>query len=79
MSVPEQVRDILLEILDVKEEEVVPQATLLRDLRASSVDLVEIVAALENEFDVSISDDEATELRSVQAICDFVSAKSAQA
>ncbi len=43
------------------------------------MDLVEIVAALENEFDVSISDDEATELRSVQAICDFVSAKSAQA
>lgn len=77
MAVQDQVKEILLDILDIKESDVVPEASLTRDLNASSVDLVEVVAALENQFDLDISDEDASELKTVQSICDYVSAKSA--
>ena len=47
----------------------------MRDLKASSVDIVEILAALENEFDLEIPDDDAAHMRSVQGIYDYVASK----
>jgi len=72
MSVEVQVKDILLQILDVDEKDLTPSAHLRQNLKASSVDLVEILAALENEFDIEISDEEAQDLLTVQAIVDYV-------
>ncbi|MBI5442450.1 MAG: acyl carrier protein [Deltaproteobacteria bacterium] len=77
MSVAAKVKEIILEILDVNEAEIIPAADLRKDLHASSVDLVEIIAAVENAFDVTISDEEAPSLRTVQAICDFIQVKTA--
>jgi acyl carrier protein len=76
-TIEAKVKDILLELLDTSEEKITPSASLINDLGASSVDLVEILAELENEFDVNISDEEAEGIRTVQSILDYVqSAKS---
>jgi len=75
MSIQEKVYGILVEILDSSETDLKPEATLIGDLEASSVDLVEIIAAVENEFDIDISDEEAQQLRTVQALIDFIENK----
>ena len=72
MSVEGKVKEILLDILDIEDEEIVPEASLVNDLSASSVDLVEVVAALENEFDIDISDEDAATIRTVKSICDYL-------
>jgi acyl carrier protein len=70
VDVEAKVKAILLEILDVNEEEVVPAARFVDDLNATSIDLVEIVAALQNTFDVDIDDAQVARLRTVQDIVD---------
>jgi acyl carrier protein len=75
MSIEERVKEILLDILDIDEKNVVPDATFITDLGASSVDLVEIIAAVENHFDIEISDEEAEQIRTVQALIDFLKTK----
>ena len=77
MSVEEQVRGILLDILDVSEGDLVPEASLRTDLGASSVDLVEVIAAMENEFDMEISDEDAEKMRNVGDIIRYVEEKTA--
>jgi acyl carrier protein len=72
MSISVKVKDILLNILDVAEKDIVPKAHLRNDLGATSVDLVEILAALENEFDLEISDEDGQGLLTVRAIIDYV-------
>jgi acyl carrier protein len=75
MSVEGKVKEILIDLLEVDESEIVSSAQLGKDLEASSVDIVEILAALENEFDIEISDEEASDLLAVDAIVDFVKVK----
>lgn len=71
-TIETKVKEILLDMLDVSEEEIIPNASLINDLDASSVDLVEIIAELENEYDIDISDEDAASLRNVQNILDYV-------
>jgi len=61
----ERVRKVIVDQLDVREEEVTPDATFTDDLGADSLDLVELVMAFEQEFDVSISEEEAEQVRTV--------------
>lgn len=75
MSVEETVKETLLDTLDVDESEITPIAHLRKDLGASSVDLVEILALLENDFDIDIPDEDGPKLLTVQAIIDYVKAK----
>jgi acyl carrier protein len=77
MSVEEQVRGILLDILDVSAGDLVPGASLRTDLGASSIDLVEVIAAMENEFDMEISDEDAEKMRNVGDIIRYVEEKTA--
>ncbi len=72
MTVEGQVKEILLTILDVKEEEIVPTAIFTDDLRATSIDIVEILTALQNAFNVEIDDDQASKLKTVQDAVDFL-------
>ena len=72
MSIEEKLTSVLLEILDVEEKDITPTAHLINDLGASSVDLVEIVAGVENEFDIDISDKDAQTIRTVQALIDYI-------
>ncbi len=72
LIVEDKVKEILLEILDVKEEEIVPQASFIDDLRATSIDLVEISTAFENTFNVDIDGDQASKFKKVQDAIDFL-------
>lgn len=58
--------------LDVSEDEVVPEASLIDDLGADSLDLVELVMAMEEEFGVDIPDSEAENIRTVQDAINYV-------
>lgn len=72
MSIEERLTAVLLEILEVEEKDIIPTAHLINDLGASSIDLTEIVAGVENEFDIDISDKDAQKIRTVQALIDYV-------
>jgi acyl carrier protein len=73
-DVEAKVTKVLLEILDIQPEEIVPTARFVDDLQATSIDLVEIVAALQNTFDVDIDEAQVARLRTVQDAVDFFQA-----
>jgi acyl carrier protein len=73
-DVEAKVKEVLLEILDIEPEEVVPTARFVDDLQATSIDLVEIVAVLQNTFDVDIDEAQVARLRTVQDAVDFFQA-----
>lgn len=71
----ERVRARTVQELDVKPEEVVPQASFMEDLGADSLDVVELVMAFEEEFGIEIPDDDVNNLRTVQDAVDYVASK----
>lgn len=72
MSVEEKMIDIIVEQLSVDREKVVPGASFVDDLGADSLDLVELIMAMEEEFDVEIPDEDAEKIVTVQNAIDFV-------
>ena len=72
-NIEERVKKIIAEQLGVKEEDVKPAASFVDDLGADSLDTVELVMALEEEFDTEIPDEEAEKITTVQAAIDYVS------
>ena len=77
MNVEEKVRKVLLDNLDIKPADLTLDAPLRSKLGATSVDLVEVLASLENEFDMTITDEEAQHLRTPGDIVKFIETKSA--
>jgi acyl carrier protein len=73
-DVEAKVTEVLLEILDIQPEEIVPTARFVDDLQATSIDLVEIVAVLQNTFDVDIDEAQVARLRTVQDAVEFFQA-----
>ena len=71
-SIEERVKKIVAEQLGVKEEEVKNEASFVEDLGADSLDTVELVMALEEEFETEIPDEEAEKINTVQAAIDYV-------
>ena len=71
-SVYERVQSIVAERLGVEEDKVTMDAEFIGDLNADSLDLVEVIMALEQEFDVEIKDDEAENIRSVKDAVNFI-------
>ena len=74
MAVADKVKSIIVEQLGVDEEEVTPDASFVDDLGADSLDTVELVMALEEEFETEIPDEEAEKITTVQQAIDFVKA-----
>jgi len=64
-SVEQRVKEIICEQLGVSEDQVTPQASFIEDLGADSLDIVELVMALEEEFGLDIPDEEADKLKTV--------------
>ncbi|MFL2554601.1 MAG: acyl carrier protein [Candidatus Rariloculaceae bacterium] len=73
-TVEDQVRNIIAEQLGVKVDEIKNNASFVDDLGADSLDTVELVMALEEEFDAEIPDDEAEKITTVQNAIDYVTA-----
>jgi acyl carrier protein len=72
MAVESKMIDIIVEQLSVDKDKVVVGASFVDDLGADSLDLVELIMAMEEEFDVEIPDEEAEKIASVQDAIDFV-------
>ena len=72
MAVEQKMIDIIVEQLSVDRDKVVPGASFVYDLGADSLDLVELIMAMEEEFDVEIPDEEAEKITTVQNAIDFV-------
>ena len=76
MSNEERVKKIVAEQLGSGEDEITNESSFIDDLGADSLDTVELVMALEEEFDIEIPDDDAEKIATVQAAIDYVSANS---
>jgi len=75
MSLEARVREIIVEQLGVSPEEAVPQASFIEDLGADSLDIVELVMAMEEEFDVEIPDEDAEKIQTVAAAIQYLREK----
>ncbi|NLV23869.1 MAG: acyl carrier protein [Deltaproteobacteria bacterium] len=72
-SIAERVKQLVAEQLGVDEDQVTEEASFMDDLGADSLDTVELVMALEEEFDIEISDEDAEKVRTVQDAIDYIS------
>jgi len=73
----EQIRDLIADRLGVDVDKVTPEASFKDDLGADSLDLVELVMELEDEFDLEISDEDAEKINTVQDVLDYIKAHQA--
>jgi len=72
MSIEEKIIEIIMEQLDVSKEECVPEASFMEDLGADSLDIVELIMAMEENFGIEITDDELLKIRTVRDAIDFI-------
>lgn len=71
-NIEDRVKKIIVDMLGVKPEDVVPEASFVDDLGADSLDTVELVMALEEEFETEIPDEDAEKINTVQAAIDYI-------
>ena len=71
-TVSERLKKIIVDQLGVDESEVVPSASFVEDLNAESLDLVELIMSLEEEFKIQISDEDAEKITTVQEAEDYI-------
>jgi acyl carrier protein len=71
-DVEEKVKEIICEQLNVSAEDVVPEASFVDDLGADSLDQVELIMAMEEEFDISIPDEDAEKIATVKDALDYI-------
>lgn len=76
MSIQDKVKKIIADKLSVDLEELVPEASFVDDLGADSLDLVELIMSMEEEFDIEISDEEAEKLATVKDVFEYIAAHS---
>ncbi|MEY3395130.1 MAG: hypothetical protein RL346_1366 [Verrucomicrobiota bacterium] len=74
-SIEERVKEIIVDQLGVSADQVTLEAKFIEDLGADSLDTVELVMALEEEFDVEVPDDEAEKLQAVSDVVNFITSK----
>jgi acyl carrier protein len=74
MSVEDKVKKIIAEKLSVDLEEVLPEASFVDDLGADSLDLVELIMSMEEEFDIDISDEDAETIATVNDAIAYINA-----
>ncbi|BCL81410.1 acyl carrier protein [Ktedonobacteria bacterium brp13] len=71
-SIHDRLKKIIVDQLGVDESEVVPTASFVEDLNADSLDLVELIMSLEEEFGLQISDEDAEKITTVQEADDYI-------
>ena len=75
MGLEDRVSAIIVEQLGVTKEELAPRASFIDDLGADSLDIVELVMAMEEEFDIEIPDDDAEKIQTIEDVISYVKAK----
>lgn len=75
MALEDRVAEIIVEQLGVTREEVVPEASFIDDLGADSLDIVELVMAMEEEFDVEIPDEDAEKIQTIGSAIQYLKEK----
>ncbi len=75
MSTVDRVKKVVVEQLDLNEDEVTPSASFVDDLGADSLDVVELVMGLEEEFDIEISDEDAEKIATVSDAVSYIDEK----
>ena len=78
MATLDRVRKVVVEQLDVSEDEVTPQASFVEDLGADSLDVVELIMAFEEEFQIEIPDEDAEKIATVADAVTYIDEKSKQ-
>ena len=76
-SIQERVNKIIVEQLGVSEDQVKPEASFMDDLGADSLDTVELVMALEEEFNTEIPDEDAEKITTVKQVLDYITERAA--
>jgi acyl carrier protein len=72
MALENRISDIIVEQLGVSKEEIKPEASFIDDLGADSLDIVELVMAMEEEFDIEIPDDDAEKIQTIGDALSYV-------
>lgn len=70
-----RLKEIIIDRLDVEEDQIVPEASFVEDLGADSLDIVELIMGIEEEFDIEIPDEDAEKLTSVGEAMNYTLAK----
>ena len=73
--IEQKVASIIVENLGVDESEITPNAHLVDDLGADSLDIVELVMEMENQFGIEVDEDEGEKVRTVKDVCDLIQRK----
>ena len=76
-EIAERIKAIIVEQLGVGLEEVLPEASFIEDLGADSLDIVELIMALEEEYDMEIPDEDAEKIQTVQDVTNYVQSRQA--
>ena len=74
-NIVERVKSIIVDQLNVSAEEVTNEASFIEDLGADSLDIVELIMALEEEYDIEIPDEDAEKIQSVQDVINYIQSR----
>ena len=74
MSTLDKVKEVIIDKLGVEEEKIVSEASFVDDLGADSLDTVELIMQLEEEFGIEIPDEEAEKMTTVKSVVDYIEA-----
>lgn len=77
MEILDRIKQIVADQLGIDEDQIVPEASFIDDLGADSLDIVELIMALEEEFDMEIPDEDAEKIKTVQDAIDYIKNHSA--
>jgi acyl carrier protein len=72
MALFDEVKEVIVEQLNVSPDEVKPESRFVEDLGADSLDVVEMIMALEEKFEIEIPDNEAEKIKTVQDVVDYI-------
>ena len=75
MSTLDKVKEVIIDKLGVEEDKIVPEASFVDDLGADSLDTVELIMQLEEEFGIEIPDEEAEKMTTVKSVVDYIEDK----
>ena len=71
----EQLKKLIVELLEVEEEKIIPEASFADDFDADSLDFIELITAVEDAFGIEIPDDDMEKMQTVQEAVDYIGAK----